>query len=296
MGPNVVRTAKLAGRRARMGLGADDTRGSTVANRRGGQSDVNRRPTKAERKDQARKEREALQRRLSKQRRTRRLGLVLASVGVVAVVVAVALWPGGLPSADDLLGQATQAARAAGCQKVKTVDFYGGIPDPASSEYVDQAHIGGNLKFLTPPPLTSYPSTPPTSGPHNAVPAASGVYDAPPDVYQTIHSLEHAATIIWYRPGTSSEELDRIREYYGQKISREDVGQSKVIVAPYSYPSQGAAGSLPDGDQMVLVAWHRMQVCQRPSLAVAYAFTSRFNNATPGGTYEGVAPEQNNTI
>jgi uncharacterized protein DUF3105 len=267
-----------------------------VANRRGGQNDVNRRLTKAERKDQARKEREALQRRLSKQRRTRRLGLVLASVGVVAVVVAIALWPGGFPSPDDLLGQATQAARAAGCQEVKNVDFFGGISDTSGSGYVDQAHIGGDPRFPTPPSLTKYPSTPPASGPHDPTPAAAGVYDTPPDIYQTIHSLEHAGTIIWYRPGTSSEELDRIREFYGQKIASEDVGQSKVIVAPYSYPGQGAAGSLPDGDQMVLIAWHRIQVCQRPSLAVAYSFTSRFNNVTPGGTYEGEAPEAGNTM
>jgi uncharacterized protein DUF3105 len=267
-----------------------------VTNRRGGQSDVNRRPTKAERKDQARRDREALQRRLSKRRRTRRLGTVLASVGVVAVVVAVALWPGGLPSPEDLLGQATQAARAAGCQDVKTVGFYDDVSDPSSSEYDDQAHIGGDPRFPTPPPLMLYPSTPPTSGPHNAVPATFGVYDAPPDIYQTIHSLEHAGTIIWYRPGTSNAELDLIKEFYGQKISSGDVGQGKVIVAPYSYPGHGAAGSLPDGDQMVLVAWHRMQVCQRPSLAVAYAFTSRFNNVTPGGTYQGEAPEAANTM
>jgi Protein of unknown function (DUF3105) len=266
-----------------------------VASRRGGPSDANRRLTKAERKDEARKEREALQRRVNKQRRTRRLGVVLASVGVVAVIAATALWPGGLPSPDDLRAQAAQALQAAGCQEVENEGFYNDA-DPASPDYADQAHIGGDPRFPTPPPLTSYPSTPPASGPHNQVTATSGVYDAPPDIYQTLHSLEHAGTIIWYRLGTSNEELDKIKEYYGQRVSRENVGQSKVIVAPYSYPVQGAAGNLPGDNQMVLIAWHRMQVCQRASLAAAFSFTSRFNNVTPGGTYEGEAPEANNTM
>jgi hypothetical protein len=108
--------------------------------------------------------------------------------------------------------------------------------------------------------------------------------------------MEHAGVIIWYRPGTSGAELDQIKEFYGQKVSSDDVGQGKVIVAPYSFPGQGAAGTLPDGDQMVLVAWHRMQACKTPSLAVAYAFSSRFNNVTPGGTYQGAAPEPANTM
>ena len=32
-----------------------------------------------------------------------------------------------------------------------------------------------------------------------------------------------------------------------------------MIVAPYDYPDQGAAGTLPAGTQMALVAWHNVQ-------------------------------------
>ena len=44
-----------------------------------------------------------------------------------------------------------------------------------------------------------------------------------------------------------------------------------MIIAPYSYPDQGTAGQLPDGVQMALVAWHRMQTCSSVSLPVAFA-------------------------
>lgn len=264
---------------------------------RGGPGDGGRRPTKAERKEQARKERAVLQRRAAKQRRTRRLGIVLASVGVVGVVAAVALWPGGLPSPGDLLSQVAAATTSAGCGDVQTVPAYGG-KDAADPQSFDRIHIGAAVQ-PQPPALSSYASIPPTSGPHAPIPPGPmppGIYPSPPDIYRAIHSLEHGAVIVWYRPGTTGDELDRIRDFYGQKVSAEDVGQSKLIVAPYSFPNQGAQGILPGGKQMVLVAWHRMQVCDRPSLAVAYGFSSRFDIATPGGTYEGEAPEQNSSM
>ena len=66
-----------------------------------------------------------------------------------------------------------------------------------------------------------------------------------------------------------------------------------MIVAPYNYPDQGAAGRLPAGKQMVLVAWHHLQSCARPSLAVAFDFVAHYRSPPPAGeSYEGDAPEQ----
>jgi hypothetical protein len=65
-----------------------------------------------------------------------------------------------------------------------------------------------------------------------------------------------------------------------------------VIVAPYDYEAQGGAGSLPDGTQMALVAWHRLRTCGEPSLEVALDFTSRFSAPSAlDREYEGEAPE-----
>jgi hypothetical protein len=183
----------------------------------------------------------------------------------------------------SLLEQAPAAARSAGCgDVVVTGEYPGGL---------DRFHIG-SAEVPVSPPLASYPSTPPASGPHAPVPWPSGSYADPPDVYRTIHSLEHAAAIIWYAPQVASDpvqagELANLRAFFSRPGRQE-----KVIIAPFAYPAQGAAGRLQEGARMSLVAWHRMRSCERTSLAVAFAFVDqyRFDPAAPE-RYRGVAPE-----
>jgi hypothetical protein len=118
------------------------------------------------------------------------------------------------------------------------------------------------------------------------------VYSDPPDVYQAIHSLEHAAVIIWYSPDAASDpamadELAKLQTFFGKPSE-----QTKVIVAPYNYPDQGAAGQLPQGKQMVLVAWHHTRTCNSISLPVAYDFVVHYRSPAPKGEkYLGDAPE-----
>src|SRR5207247_2148664 len=78
---------------------------------------------------------------------------------------------------------------------------------------------------------------------------AAGVYESPPSIYSAIHSLEHGAVVIWYAPSASDAELSRIKDFFSDPAHNDH-----VIVAPYSYPDQGAAGGLPSGTDMVLVA------------------------------------------
>jgi hypothetical protein len=262
-----------------------------------GSGDPNRRPTKAERREDARLKREHIQRQMKRRRRNRSIGFVLVVVAIVTVVVAVFATAGGggssITSASDLLKQASQAEKAAGCGPVKTIDFYGGVSDTTSPNYHDQTHIGTTSTFPTPPKLSTYPSTPPTSGPHDPTPLPAGIYDSPPSIYQAIHSLEHGGTIIWYPPGTSSKQLDDLKAFYGQQASKTPVGQDRVIIAPYDYPDQGTAGQLPAGVQMALVAWHRLQTCSNVSLAAAFDFTSQYEYPVyDGRQWKGVAPER----
>ena len=113
----------------------------------------------------------------------------------------------------------------------------------------------------------------------------------PPDVYRTIHSLEHGTVIVWYAPGLASSDLQKITAFYRSF--------DHVIVAPYSYPDQGSAGRLPAGKQMVLVAWHHLQACGQPSLAVVKDFVASYRTPTgvirPNG-YKGDAPEAGRAI
>jgi hypothetical protein len=244
-------------------------------------------PNRIERKEAARQARERMRRKAARRKMYRRAAIGLVVGALIAGIVVLSTRPKGSSlNAEEkgILAAATQATQTAGCDSVQTIkDYPGGN---------DRAHIGAGSQVTTNPPLTSYPSTPPASGPHNPTPLKAGVYSDPPDVYQSIHSLEHAAVIIWYSPDAASDpamaaELTKLQTFFGK--SRE---QTKVIVAPYSYPDQGAAGQLPQGKQMVLVAWHRMQTCNSISLPVAYNFVVHYRFPAPKGEkYQGVAPE-----
>lgn len=272
-----------------------------VANRggtgSGGRDDPSHRLTKAERKEEARRERERIQQQMRARHRRRNVGLTLMALAVVAVVVVVFVMQpgkssGDLPSPKDLLGQAAAAVTTAGCTQPQHQGFYDNVPF-GHVGYDDQTHIGPGSQFPNMPPLSTYPSTPPASGPHNPVPLPHGVYDSPPPIDQAIHSMEHAGAIVWYAPNAPSATVDQIKAFYSQS---DNVGQSKVIVAPYSYKDQGTAGQLPAGVQMALVAWHFVQTCTQPNLAVAFNFTSQYTNAYPDGKYIGQAPEPANVF
>jgi len=268
--------------------------------------------TKAERKEQARLEREEIQRKASARKGRRKLALTTVAIVAVVAVVALIVVPkltksdtsattGPPASPDALLAQAGDATKAAGCDDVTNVGYYGGVSGPTNApDYLDQTHIGGHA-FPEMPPLATYPSTPPASGPHDPNTLPAGVYNDPPDLGRAIHSLEHGASIVWYDPSAPAEAVAQIKAFYDQPISTVNAGQDRVIVAPFSYPDLGQSG-LPSGQQMALVSWHNLQTCGAPSLAVALDFTSQFSaplHGSPailGRTYIGEAPEAGSQI
>ena len=240
------------------------------------------RPTKAERKEQARIEREQLQQKLASRKRTRTILITVGATALAAIVVAIVLTrpPSvDLPDAETLLEQAPAATEQSGCGEVRNVGEF----DPAAQ---DRTHIGAE-DVPTMPPLAAYPSTPPASGPHNPVPLPADVYDTPPPIDQVIHSLEHGAVAIWYSPDATGAELNKIKAFYEDGSNGE-----KVIVAPYDYPDQGEAGQLPAGTDMALVAWHFVQDCEVPNLAASYGFVNDYRATQANAeNYKGEAPE-----
>lgn len=233
--------------------------------------------TRDERRAQARLDRLALQRKMARAKRNRGIALALTVLVVAAVATFVLTRPSPtLASPAELLRRAEEASRIAGCSAALDVGPY----QPRSE---DQAHISDPSQM---PPLSTYPSVPPASGPHNEVPLGAGVYETPPPIDRVIHSLEHGAAIVWYAPDGDGEELDALREFYGGPNG------ARVIVAPYDYPEQGEAGRLPGGTSMALVSWHHAERCARVSLAAAFDFSSQYS-APPFGqrSYLGDAPE-----
>jgi hypothetical protein len=240
------------------------------------------RTTKAERKEQARRERLEIERRMSRSKRNRWIAIGVTVVVVAAVVVFVVTRPRSATAEAapaDLLATAASQATAAGCSEVRDAG-------PYQPEDQDRSHIGADGGPAEMPPLSSYPSVPPASGPHNAQPLGAGVYSTAPPIDQLIHSLEHGASVVWYSPDTSSAQLTKIQDFY-----RGSEG-ARVIVAPYDYPDEGEAGQLPAGTEMALVSWHHVQTCARANLAAAFGFTARY--AAPPFSdqeYLGDAPE-----
>ncbi|HEX9313606.1 MAG TPA: DUF3105 domain-containing protein [Actinomycetota bacterium] len=250
------------------------------------QGPTNERQTKAQRKQEARRERLEIQRRMARTRRTRWIAVAVAVLLVAAAATYYVLRP--RPEVQDpqeLLAAAPQAAKAAGCTDVSDVG-------PYQPESADRVHIGVQGGPATMPPLSTYPSVPPASGPHNPVPWSRGVNSTPPPIDQVIHSLEHGAAVVWYAPDVSGEELAKIQDFYGDPSHG-----PKVIVAPYDYPDQGREGTLPGGATMALVAWHHVETCSSVSLAAAFGFTARYG-VPPFGTqsYLGDAPEPQTPI
>jgi hypothetical protein len=203
--------------------------------------------------------------------------ILLTACGSGSIVIA----PPDGPSFND-------DAQAAGCTPVRTVEPY---PNGLDSQHI------GNTDVPVPPPLATYPSNPPASGPHAPRPFPAGVYRAPPDIYSTIHSLEHAAAIIWYAPGAMTDPeqepaLAELQDFFAQPAE-----QTKVIVAPFNYPDEDAAGQLPAGSRMALVAWHHVQTCERVSLPVAQDFVAHYRYPpAQGEPYLGDAREPNASI
>jgi uncharacterized protein DUF3105 len=286
--------AKRSGDRANA-RGVRDQRTRPDRTVAGGRGDG--RLTKAERKEQARIERVEIQRRMHRQRRVRGATIGVAIVAAVALIVAVVIaqQSQALPGPDELIKQATSATSVAGCGKVQTVPPYS-----SSNPDLDRTHIGTpGSPVRTPPALKDYSSIPPASGPHNPTPLPAGEYSSPPDVYQTIHSLEHGAVIIWYDPSAAGDSAVKdVKTYFQAGPNGKDPQKgAKVIIAPYSYPDEEEAGRLPAGSQMALVAWHHLQECAHPSLAVAYDFVAKYRvPPSSGQKYLGDAPEPQTPI
>jgi hypothetical protein len=81
---------------------------------------------------------------------------------------------------------------------------------------VDAGHVNGPV---------SYPQTPPVGGPHHPLWQNCGIYDQPVPNEQAVHSLEHGAVWITYRPDLATEEVALLRELVR--------GKSHALLSPY---------------------------------------------------------------
>ena len=148
--------------------------------------------------------------RLEQRRSARRRTWVIAagSVAAVALVGGVSLALVGASSS----GSSTSGSPTNGSTSTGQVELTGLVTYPGLA----RDHVTGPVL---------YPQTPPVGGKHSAVWLDCGVYDVPVPNENAVHSLEHGAMWITYRPDLPGSEIATIR----QDVS----GQPYGLVSPY---------------------------------------------------------------
>jgi hypothetical protein len=154
--------------------------------------------------------------------RRRRLGYTVAGLLVAAVAVAIVAiafasgggkssssggsWPSGsVPQRK--IGDLAAAAKAAGCV----------IQNPRSE---GREHTTK---------LQNYKSEPPTSGPHNPVPASDAAYLKNPGEEHLVHALEHGRVIYWFKPNAPAPVRGDLHALYNED-------KALVILTPNARP------------------------------------------------------------
>jgi hypothetical protein len=157
--------------------------------------------------------------RITKTARRRQQRRMAATTSVLALAAAAPLalfWPN-----DDGARDTVRPAPVAGIPGVKTYD-----PDS-----LGRNHLSGPV---------SYPQTPPVGGDHAGEPQQCGVYSAPVQNENAVHSLEHGAVWITYRNDINSEAVRRLEEVAAS-------AQPWALMSP-----------LPEQDELIVItAWGR---------------------------------------
>ena len=76
-----------------------------------------------------------------------------------------------------------------------------GLGDVVTYTDLSRDHVAGQVQ---------YPQSPPVGGAHDPIWLDCGVYDRPVREENAVHSLEHGALWITYRPGLSQDEIDSL--------------------------------------------------------------------------------------
>jgi hypothetical protein len=147
--------------------------------------------------------------------------LVAFAAGGLAVLVAAAI---GIAVAFGGGGNGTDAAAAL---------------DTAGCTLTTKPALPGTHSVATPTGTSKeWNTSPPTSGPHHAIPVIWGAYIEPVNVGQLVHNLEHGGIYILYGADVSDATVAQLRSFY-------DDHTRGTILAPL--PSLG--------DQIALGAW-----------------------------------------
>jgi Protein of unknown function (DUF3105) len=182
--------------------------------------------------------------------RRRRMGYVVAGGLVTAVVVAIvviAFASGG--SSGDSASAASWPSGSVPARKVSDLD--GAVK--AAGCTLQSKKIEGRDHVLT---KVNYKTAPPTSGPHNPVPAHDGAYLKSPGNEHLVHALEHGRVIYWFKPTTPVAIRGDLKALY-------DEDKPLVVLTPDTAPFPY---------QVAATAWGKLLGCPKYNTKVPDAF------------------------
>ena len=84
-----------------------------------------------------------------------------------------------------------------------------------------------------------YKSNPPTSGPHWVGVAGAGIKTEPVPDELVLHSMEHGATVVWYRDNLEQSEIDRIKKIFASSSGKKIMLPRKNLDVPVALTSWG---------------------------------------------------------
>lgn len=139
-----------------------------------------------------------------------------------------------------------------------------------------QRHVGGTVEI---PYETFEGGLPPYGGPHDGITLPCGAYQGAIREENAVHSMEHGAVIIWYRPSVVSEaEYGELKELTDEHVFERG---NFVILAPL----EGIGGAV------ALSSWGESMTLESVELDTIEAYIGEFKHDAPEPIEAGGCPE-----
>jgi len=84
-----------------------------------------------------------------------------------------------------------------------------------------------------------YNTNPPAAGEHYAKTAHAGIYDKAPADGNLVHSLEHGAVILWYKPDLQKKDVEKLKKIFSQTTGKSIMTPRKSLDVPVAVSSWG---------------------------------------------------------
>lgn len=132
---------------------------------------------------------------------------------------------------------------------------------------LQHTHVPGPVKYVV---------TPPVGGPHNGIWMNAGVYTKPVPTERAVHSLEHGAVWITYRPSLPASQVRKLVAFVGRQSMVAEQEQTGSDANRYVDLSPWTSNALPS--PIVISSWgHQLRVSS-PSDPRLQKFVDTFRN------------------